>query len=198
MLVNIYVFLNIAAWVGWNMYRTCLEGHIGYVEIAFAVQNMIFLTLILVRRQHHGLDRSVFNQSVAAIAFFSGLVFMGQPSTGGHVTEMLSRGVTLAANILGILAMASLGRSFGILIALRKIQTGGLYSVVRHPMYLSDILFRAGFIATHVNWLTSTLFVISSACYVYRALLEERFLGQTPEYREYMKRVKYRFLPFVF
>ena len=198
MRVNIYVFLNIAAWVGWNTYRTWAQGAMGYVEIAFALQNMVFLTLILIRRQHQGLDKSLFNQSVAAVAFFSGLVFMGQPATGGPAAQMASRGITLAANVLGILSLVNLGRSFGVLIAFRKIQTRGLYSVVRHPMYLSDILFRAGFIATHFNWLTFALFVVSSACYVYRALLEERFLGQQPAYREYMNGVKYRFVPFVF
>ena len=99
---------------------------------------------------------------------------------------------------LGILALVNLGRSCGVLIAFRKIQTRGLYSAVRHPMYLSDILFRVGFMLTHLNWLTSALFVVSSACYVYRAILEERFLAQQPEYREYMRDVKYRFVPFVY
>jgi protein-S-isoprenylcysteine O-methyltransferase Ste14 len=198
MLVNIYIFLNIAAWVGWNTYKTWVQGHMGYVEIAFALQNMIFLTLILIRRQHQGLDKSLFNQAVAAIAFFSGLAFMGQTSTEDHAAQMMSKGVTLLANILGILALVNLGRSFGVLIAFRRIQTRGIYSAIRHPMYLSDILFRVGFIMTHLNWLTSTLFVVSSACYVYRAILEEKFLAQQPEYRDYMNKVKYRFVPFVY
>jgi protein-S-isoprenylcysteine O-methyltransferase Ste14 len=197
-LVDLYIFLTIAVWIVWNTYQTWTQGRMGYVETAFALQNSIFLTLILVRRQHRGLDKSLVHQAVAAVAFFSGLAFMGQPLTGGHTAQMVSKGVTLAANILGILALANLGRSFGVLIAFRKIQTRGLYSLVRHPMYLSDILFRVGFITTHFNGLTSTLFVVSSACYVYRALLEEKFLGQQPEYREYMNRVKRRFVPFVF
>ena len=198
MLVNIYVFLNIAAWVGWSTYKAWAQGQMGYVEIAFALQNMIFLTLILIRRPHEGLDRNPFNQAVAAIAFFSGLAFMGQPQTGGHAAQLMSKGVTLLANILGILSLVNLGRSFGVLIAFRRIQSRGLYSVVRHPMYLSDILFRVGFVMTHLNWLTSALFVVSSACYVYRAILEEGFLARQREYCEYMNKVKYRFVPFVF
>jgi len=40
--------------------------------------------------------------------------------------------------------------------------------------------------------------VLAIACYVWRAILEERFLCQYPEYREYMKKVRYRFVPGVF
>jgi protein-S-isoprenylcysteine O-methyltransferase Ste14 len=42
------------------------------------------------------------------------------------------------------------------------------------------------------------LAVVSTAAYVYRAVLEEQFLAQFPEYREYMKRVRYRFIPKLF
>jgi protein-S-isoprenylcysteine O-methyltransferase Ste14 len=198
MLVNVYIFLNVAGWVGWQMYRTWMKGSIGYVDIAFALQNVIFVALFLIRRQHSGLDMNLFHQGVATVAFFSGLAFIGQPATGGAAAQMASSWVTLAAIILSILTLINLGRSFGVLIAFRKIESRGLYSVVRHPMYLSDILFRVGFIISHLNWLTSVLFVISSACYVYRALLEEKFLARQPEYKEYMGRVKYRFVPFVF
>lgn len=197
-LINLYVFVNIAVWVAWRTYHVWAQGQMGYVEVAFAVQNLIFLTLILSRRPPRGLDRQPIHQAVAALAFFSGLAFMGQPVTGGAAARTVSTVVTIVAHLLSILALLNLGRSFGVLIALRTIQTRGVYSVVRHPMYLSDILFRVGFLASHLTGWTAALFIASSACYVYRALLEERFLGQQPEYRAYMARVKYRFIPFVF
>jgi protein-S-isoprenylcysteine O-methyltransferase Ste14 len=197
-LVDLYIFLNIAAWTGWSVYGTWRRGELGFVEITFTIQTLVFLALILVRRRHRGLDANPFHQAVAAIAFFSGLAFMGQPATGGAAARLAANAVTLAANILGILALVSLGRSFGVLIALRGVRTGGVYALVRHPMYLSDILFRAGFLIAHFNGLTSALLVASSACYVYRALLEERFLRREQEYRDYMNRVRYRFVPYVF
>jgi protein-S-isoprenylcysteine O-methyltransferase Ste14 len=100
--------------------------------------------------------------------------------------------------VLGAVCLLNLGRSFGILIALREVKTGGLYSVVRHPMYGTDILLRIGFLVSHLNWRTAAVFVLSTACYVYRAFLEERFLSQGAEYREYVRRVPYRFLPRVY
>ena len=43
--------------------------------------------------------------------------------------------------------------------------------------------------------LTALIVAASGLCYVYRALQEEKFLAQWPEYREYMARVRYRFVP---
>lgn len=197
MLLNIYLFINIGGWVAWRTYETWAKGAMGYVEAAFTMQSVLFLTLILSRRPHRAVDRNVFHQAVALVAFFSGMAFLGQTSTGGVGAQTASQAVILVAHVLGALCLLNLGRSFGILIALRDIRTQGVYGLVRHPMYVTDILLRVGFLISHLNWLTSTLFVVSSACYVYRAILEERFLGRTSEYQEYMRRVKYRFIPFV-
>jgi protein-S-isoprenylcysteine O-methyltransferase Ste14 len=99
---------------------------------------------------------------------------------------------------LGALTVLNLGRSFGVLIAKRKIKTRGLYGFVRHPMYATDILLRVGYIVSHASATNIGIVIASTACYVYRAVQEEKFLSQWPEYREYMARVKHRFIPGVF
>lgn len=65
-------------------------------------------------------------------------------------------------------------------------------------MYASDILLRIGYILSHLSAFNTAVVVLSSTCYVCRALLEERFLGKQPEYREYMLKVRYRFIPYLF
>jgi protein-S-isoprenylcysteine O-methyltransferase Ste14 len=122
---------------------------------------------------------------------------MGQPATGSLVAKQISQVVIFCANVLGVATLLNLGRSFGILIAFRELKSYGLYGRVRHPMYATDILLRIGFLINHFNLFTVLVFIISTGCYVYRAILEERFLSQQPEYREYMNRVRYRFIPFV-
>jgi protein-S-isoprenylcysteine O-methyltransferase Ste14 len=195
---NVYLFLNVAGWAGWQTWKTWAAGRMDYVEASFAIQTLIFAALLLVRRPHVAVDRSVFNQAVALVAFWSGFGFMGPAETAQAAARTVSAGITLAANILGAICLLNLGRSFGILIALRRVKTRGLYAVVRHPMYATDILLRVGFLVSHPTWLISGLFLLSTVCYVYRAILEERFLAQQPEYREYLARVKWRFIPFVF
>ena len=66
-------------------------------------------------------------------------------------------------------------------------------------MYGTDILLRVGFLIGHFNSYTAALFALSTGCYVWRALLEERFLAATaPEYAAYLKQVRWRFIPGVF
>lgn len=184
--------------IGYETRKTWLAGRMNYVEIAFAVQNALMIGFILIRKPHQDVDRNLFNQFVALVAFFSGMAFIGQPPSGGAGAQMTSNIVTFVANVLGVFTLLNLGRSFGILIAFREVKTTWLYSLVRHPMYGTDILLRIGFLISHLNWFTASMFVASTGCYVYRAMLEERFLSRQPEYRAYMRRVRYRFIPLVF
>ncbi len=194
-LFNICLFLVFAAWVGWQTWHTWRENRMGFVEVSFAAQNLILVALVLIRIPHRVMDRNLLHQAVALIAFCSGAAFMGEAPTGGALSATVSGWIVFCANILGAVCLFNLGRSFGILIALRNVKTGGLYSLVRHPMYGTDILLRIGFLVSHLSVRTAVFLILSTACYVYRAILEEKFLSDQPEYREYMRRVPYRFVP---
>ena len=196
--VNIYIFINLALYGLWSGYNTWLEDQLDFVEVSFMVQNILMLGFILIRIEHKSLNKNVFHQVVALFAFFSGVAFMGQEPSGGEVANAVSSWVIFFANILGAVALLNLGKSFGILIALRKVKTGGVYGIVRHPMYGADILLRIGFVISHFNTFTVLLFIVSAGAYVARASYEEKFLSQEPEYREYMKNVRYRFIPYVY
>ncbi len=86
-------------------------------------------------------------------------------------------------------------------ITLKKLQTKGMYSIVRHPgtvcklcFWLVQSVFYKGF------WSVKYIFGYSmwAMIYVLRAITEERHLKKFYEYRDYMKRVRFRFIPFVF
>ncbi len=198
MLLNIYLVLNLGGYAAWQTYNTWMEGKLDFVEISFAVQNVVMLIFILIRKQHKSIDKVVWHQIIALVAFFSGLLFIGQPSTGGETANTISKYIIFTSNVLGAVTLLNLGKSFGIMIALRRVRTGGLYSIVRHPMYGTDILLRIGFLVSHFTYLTVILFLLSTGCYVYRALLEEKFLKQNEDYSAYMKKVRYRFIPLVY
>jgi protein-S-isoprenylcysteine O-methyltransferase Ste14 len=184
--------------IGVETHKTWRESRMNFVEVSFALQNALMIGLILIRRQHVAVDHNLFHQAVALVAFFSGIAFIGQAPTGGPMAQAASNAVVFASNVLGVLTLVNLGRSFGILIAVRQVKTGWLYAVVRHPMYATDILLRVGFLISHFNGFTAAMFALSTAAYVYRAMLEERFLARQAEYRSYMRRVRYRFLPGIF
>ena len=197
-LINVYLFVHIVAYLAWQTIGPGATGPIGWVEASFIAQNIVLAGVVLWRRDHLALDAHPAHQAVALGAFFSGIAFIGQPATGGAAAYQASLAVTLSANLLGIVTLLNLGKSFGILIACRGVKTGGLYRLVRHPMYLSDILLRIGFAIGHFTMLSIVLALISIALYVCRALLEERFLSRQADYRAYMQAVRYRFIPGVF
>ena len=198
MLMNIYLFVAFSTFCGWQIWKTYLENRLDFIEISFAVQNLIMVALFLIRKKHVAFNKSIFDQAVALAAFLSGAAFIGQPLTAQSTSMMVSRIIILTANVLGVLTLLNLGRSFGVFIAIREIKTKWLYSIIRHPMYFTDILLRVGYLVSHFTLFTATAFVLSSCCYGYRAILEERFLSKDPAYRVYLNRVRYRFIPLIF
>jgi protein-S-isoprenylcysteine O-methyltransferase Ste14 len=74
----------------------------------------------------------------------------------------------------------------------------GPYHYVRHPMYAAGIPFMVGTTFLLGSWyglLMGLIFVIGIA---FRAVQEERVLREElPGYNEYMGKVKYRFIPYI-
>ncbi len=168
-----------------------------FVEAAFFLHNLVFLGVILFRQDHRAIETRVLPQGVALFAFFSGMWFEQTP-VGDPRLLLASDLVTLVSLVFGMACMLNIGRSFGILIAVRTVKTTGLYGLIRHPMYLSDIVWRVAYLLKNACPRNLVLFVVSGACYVVRAMMEENFLSQFPEYREYQERVRYRFIPGIF
>jgi protein-S-isoprenylcysteine O-methyltransferase Ste14 len=198
LLINLGAFLSIGAWIAWYTWSKWQQKELlNFVQMAFLIHNIIWLVIFLVRQPHVAVDLNVFHQAVALAAFYSGLAFQGK-ATDNPALRTASQIVIGVAVVLGTLALLNLGRSFGILIAARKIKTDWLYSVVRHPMYLTDIIWKVGMLLFLPYLVNVAVMVFAVGCYVWRAVLEERFLSRFPEYQEYKKRVRYRFVPGIF
>ena len=92
----------------------------------------------------------------------------------------------------------SLGPS-GVNITLKKLQTRGPHGIIRHPGTVCKLLLWWLQTMSYAQfWVTPQLIIGQlawNAIYIMRALTEERHLQHYPEYREYMKKVKYRFIP---
>ncbi|MFA6233366.1 MAG: isoprenylcysteine carboxylmethyltransferase family protein [Bacteroidota bacterium] len=197
LLVNIYIALNLLIFAAGSIYFSLRGKTLDYNIIAYTIQSSILIFYIIIRKPHKRIDGNYLHQFIALAAFYSGLLFIWQPRTGGESVQIVSNIIIFTANVLAIVTIFNLGRSFGIMIALREVKTGGLYSIVRHPMYGTDILLRIGFLVSHFSPLTVVLMIVSILFYIYRAILEERYLGEQEEYRAYMRKVRYRFIPYV-
>ena len=75
----------------------------------------------------------------------------------------------------------------------------GPYRYIRHPAYASK---NIAWWFEHLQYMKDGYNVLPLICwnlvYALRAITEERHLMKDPDYRAYMKRVKYRFIPGVF
>ena len=78
----------------------------------------------------------------------------------------------------------------------QKVASGGVYKLVRHPMYVGNVIMMVGMpLALGSYW--GLLFVVPGiAGLVFRILDEEKLLIQDlPGYREYAQHVRYRLMP---
>jgi protein-S-isoprenylcysteine O-methyltransferase Ste14 len=94
-----------------------------------------------------------------------------------------------------VAALLSLRRSFGIVPAHRGIRTGGLYRLVRHPLYAAELLTILGIVLARPSALNVSAYGCFCVLQILRARAEERFLGSDPIYSAYRARVKYRLIP---
>ena len=75
--------------------------------------------------------------------------------------------------------------------------TNGIYSYIRHPMYLSVILMGLGmaiFFNTFFKWI---IFILLVLVMLVKMFYEEKLWSKNKCYKEYMKKTK-RLIPFVF
>jgi len=74
----------------------------------------------------------------------------------------------------------------------------GVYSIVRHPMYVGAILLMIGMPLWLESYAAALLASVPTAMVVVRILIEEQFLKRELKgYDAYTKRVRYRLIPFI-
>jgi protein-S-isoprenylcysteine O-methyltransferase Ste14 len=113
-----------------------------------------------------------------------------RPVRGGWmVPAAVLQGLGMAGMLAGLW---SLGRSFGIAPADRGLVTRGLYRMIRHPMYASELVFNAGFLLANPSWTNALALLLIAGTQIARIVREERVIG---DYSDYAARVRWRLIP---
>lgn len=90
---------------------------------------------------------------------------------------------------LSMIALWSLRRSFSLMSEVRELVSNGLYSRIRHPLYMSEIIHILGVAILSGTPVGLALFGVALVMQVVRAKIEERkFLSAVPEYAEFQAR----------
>ena len=121
------------------------------------------------------------------------------PNSAENVIPMILCDIIMTVGLLTHLgAKLSLRRSFGVIPADRGVKTGGVYTLVRHPMYLGYMIVEIGMILAGPLLWNAIVFGVHWLFFIYRIFAEERVLNQNPEYRAYAQKTRYRLIPGLF
>lgn len=94
-----------------------------------------------------------------------------------------------------LMAKLSLRRSFGLIPANRGVKVGGAYRFVRHPMYTGYVMNHVGFLLVFFSPWNLCVYALTWVLLYLRAIEEEKFLLQDPQYVDYASKVKARMIP---
>jgi protein-S-isoprenylcysteine O-methyltransferase Ste14 len=140
-----------------------------------------------------------------------GILYLGDVE---HPATWVLRGLAMLC-LLGLISSSLFLFTRASNLTNRGIVKIGPYAIVRHPGYISKNLFWLMTIipilipdteALGFSWSSHVIICVKVCCgflawaaiYYLRAITEERFLSRDPEYVEYCRRVKYRFIPGVY
>lgn len=182
--------------LAWHLGRDFLAtGHV--TGLLLLLSESLVAVLTVFRRHAIGVDRRTMVRAVTAISLIAPLML--RPATGqGVLPELMTVPVAAVGLCIVIAGKLSLGRSFGLLPAHRGLVCGGLYQLVRHPIYLGYMLTHVAFVAAHATPWNLAAVVTADLTLILRAHLEERTLASDPGYVRYASTVRWRLIPGVY
>jgi protein-S-isoprenylcysteine O-methyltransferase Ste14 len=161
-------------------------------------------TIKVVKARKGGLETGLL--TFATLTFLLPLVWIASPVFSFadyplRATNLILGTVGLAVGLwLFYQAHADLGRNWSVTLEIRdehQLVTGGIYSLVRHPMYLSLLVYSAGQVLVLPNWVVGPAYGVAMALvFAFRLRPEEQMMLDVfgDEYKVYMRRTK-RLIP---
>jgi protein-S-isoprenylcysteine O-methyltransferase Ste14 len=99
--------------------------------------------------------------------------------------------------VMQIAALLYLSRSFGLLPAHRGVKSGGLYGLVRHPLYTAYLIMFLGYWINNQSLHNTAVLLAATVFMVMRIYYEEALLIKYAEYKRYASRIRWRLIPSV-
>lgn len=100
--------------------------------------------------------------------------------------------VSVAANVMCVVTVGFLGRSLSVMPEARRLVQSGPYGIVRHPLYLFEILSTAAVALQYRSLPAVALLLIAIALQMARGLCEEDVLARAfPDFAAYRSRTSF-------
>jgi protein-S-isoprenylcysteine O-methyltransferase Ste14 len=116
-------------------------------------------------------------------------------AVGGLIPEIVAAVISAIGLIIVIAGKLSLGCSFGLLPANRGVIEGGMYRLIRHPIYLGYLLNHFPYLLSHPSAWNAAVLVAGDTALIVRAFYEEQTLSLDPQYARYRETVRWRLVP---
>lgn len=169
----------------------------GVFSLGLVFVNTLLVILFLTRRESTETSSRIPDWVIPVMTVGASLMLRSSPSpiASLRVVSAVIQSIGITAIMISLL---SLGKSFGIIPANRGIKKIGMYKLIRHPLYASEIVFYVGFMIGNATAWNFSLVCLVLLGQIYRAHSEEKLLGRQNAYNSYTENVKYRFIPGVF
>ena len=164
--------------------------------IPIIMQESLLAILFLTRRPSVAVSPRPLEWAVGVGGTF--LTFLLRPTESAGPLVAFGLPLQICGLTLAVVAVVFLGRSIGIVPADRGIKTGGLYSVVRHPLYTAHMIAYIGYSLSYPGSRNIVIVALAVMSLHLRAIFEERLLGRDALYRDYLRRIRWRFVPYVY
>jgi protein-S-isoprenylcysteine O-methyltransferase Ste14 len=170
------------------------------LNILSKVCTLFFLSTLLVmfavRRVPIGRAQGLYARFAALAGTFCtvGIVWLPLQELSS-LQYLISLLLIIGGTAFALSAVFVLGRSISLMPEVRRLVTSGPYSVVRHPIYIGEMIATAGLAMQFLMPWALVLLAVSCMLQFERVRNEERLLLQAcPRYRDYMANTA-RFLP---
>jgi protein-S-isoprenylcysteine O-methyltransferase Ste14 len=169
------------------------------VAVLARISQWMFVILLaiqpLFRLRAVGKSEQVVPRLVALVAVCVPLAFLQlerAPASIGF--NMASIFISLPANVMCVVTASFLGRSLSVMPEARRLVQDGPYGVVRHPLYLCELLAAFGVALQYRSAATAALLFVEFGLQVVRARYEEGVLSCSfPDFDAYRAQTSFLF-----
>ena len=189
---------GLIAWISYDLvkilqFASAQQG--GAAELLFAAA--LAVTIVNVARRPGALaTRFDAPALVACLVSLAILAVALDAADYSYRPSLASDLLAIASATLLLWSAMAIGTSFTVLPAAIRVKQSGPYALVRHPIYLAYLLGDLGLALACGHWAVTLALLAEAAALIWRAHLEEDLLERAlPDYRDYRRRVRFRFLP---
>lgn len=165
--------------------------------VAAHMANVLFLSLVAVTTMTRLVpimkSKGIETRISALLGTFLSIALALLPKAElGPIWSILSTALILVATSLCIVVLRWLGKSFSILAEARRLVTNGPYRIVRHPLYLCEMVALIGVTLQVLSPLAALIAIVIVTIQCRRMINEERILRLAfPEYDAYAARTPF-------